>query len=258
MDKPRLEVHAAAVRFGAIHAVNGISFSVAPGEMFGVIGPNGAGKTTLLNAISGLIPLATGTISMDGQDLRGLRPDQITALGVGRTFQAAEVFNDFTVLDYMLLGRLTKQRKSILAAALRIPALVRSDRADRAAAMDLLARYDLAPAAQRLLRELPYGVRKLVDLLRSLFGGNKLLLLDEPTSGTASEDRQLLRQVLAAARSEHVASVIVDHDVQFVTDLCDRILAMSFGEELGVGTPAEVLGRADVQAAYVGLETVAD
>jgi branched-chain amino acid transport system ATP-binding protein len=250
----RLDVREAVVRFGVVRAVDEVSFSVEPGEMFGIIGPNGAGKTTLLSAISGLLPLASGAISIGGDAIRKHRPAQIAALGVGRTFQAPEVFNDFSVLEYMMLGRFTRQSKSIFAYAMQLRTVTRPEFRDRDEALEFLGRYDLASDAHRRLSELPYGLRKLVDLLRTLFGGNRLLLLDEPTSGTASHDRTLLRDVLSAVRSEGVTTVVVDHDVSFVTDLCDRILAMSFGKELGIGTPTEVLTRPDVLAAYVGLE----
>jgi branched-chain amino acid transport system ATP-binding protein len=255
MTEPALAVRDLTIRFGGLVAVNSISFTVAPGETFGVIGPNGAGKTTLLNAMSGLLRLHTGTVLIDGRPVHGMRPDRLARLGVGRSFQAAEVFNDFVVLDYLSLGRLRHQRTSVLATALRAPSIARAERRDAAAGRDLLARFELADIAGERLKELPYGLRKLVDLLRALSGQPRQLLLDEPTSGTAVADRVLLRQVLDEARADGVTVVVVDHDVQFVSDRCDRLLVMNFGTELATGDPAEVLGRPDVQAAYVGLET---
>jgi branched-chain amino acid transport system ATP-binding protein len=254
-DTPVLEVDGAVVTFSGLRAVDGISFAVSPGEMFGIIGPNGAGKTTLLNAISGLLPLRDGVIRIDGREVQGRRPDQITLLGLGRTFQAAEVFNDFRVIDYLLMGRFIHQRKSLIGAALRLPVVTRPDREDRRDALKLLSRFNIAPLASESLKELPYGLRKLVDLLRALFGNPHLLLLDEPTSGTATEDRKVLREALSLASTLGVTVVVVDHDVQFVTDLCHRILAMNFGRELGMGSPSEVLSRPDVLSAYVGMET---
>jgi branched-chain amino acid transport system ATP-binding protein len=254
MSEARLDVAGVVVAFGGLKAVDDVSFVVAPGETFGIIGPNGAGKTTLLNAVSGLVPLQQGTVRLDGAELHGLRPDQRTARGVSRTFQAAEVFNEFRVRDYVSLGRLSGQRQSVVGAALRLPGIIRAERAERADVERLLATYGLSHIADEVLRELPYGVRKLVDILRALFGRPLVLLLDEPTSGTATSDRVALREALQQAGQDGLTTVVVDHDVQFVSDLCDRLLVVDFGQELGTGAPAEVLARADVRAAYVGAE----
>jgi branched-chain amino acid transport system ATP-binding protein len=251
---PLLDVAGLHISFDGLRAVDDVSFSVSDGEVFGIIGPNGAGKTTLLNAVSGLLPLQDGIIKIAGTQVNRLRPDRITALGVGRTFQAAEVFDEFEVLDYMLLGRFGARPKSLTAAALRLPVARRPERRDRAEATALLERFGVAAVRHQPLRGLPYGSRKLIDLLRALFGQPRLLLLDEPTSGTASDDRVLLREALAEAAAEGVTVVLVDHDVQFVSNACNRVLVMNFGKTLGIGSPAEVLARPDVQAAYVGLE----
>jgi branched-chain amino acid transport system ATP-binding protein len=249
-----LEVGRLEVDFEGLIAVSDLSFSVRPGEMFGVIGPNGAGKTTVLNAISGLLRPQAGTVLLEGQSILGFRPHRIAALGVARTFQAAEVFNEFRVEDYLLLGRIACQNKSIAAAALHLPGARRSDNGERKEAVEFLAKYEVEGIAGETLKNLPYGVRKLVDLLRALFAGPRLLMLDEPTSGTASNDRRVLRSVLQDASFLGITTILVDHDVRFVSDLCNRVLAMNFGQELGTGTPEEVLSRPDVQASYVGLD----
>jgi branched-chain amino acid transport system ATP-binding protein len=254
MSDVDLSVRDVTVRFGGLVAVDSVSFEVTRGETFGVIGPNGAGKSTLLNGISGLVRLSGGTVHLVGEPVHGLRPDQRTRLGVGRTFQAAEVFNDFLVIDYVSLGRLRHQRASLLATALRLPSVVAAERAETRRARDNLARFGLEDVAGVALKELPYGVRKLVDLVRVLAGEPRLMLLDEPTSGTATTDRLMLAQVLAQARADGVSIVVVDHDVQFVSDSCDRLLVMDSGCDIATGEPAEVLSRPAVQAAYVGLE----
>ena len=255
MTELDLEVRDVTVRFGGLVAVDSVSFEVTRGETVGVIGPNGAGKSTLLNAISGLVRLSGGTVHVVGQPVHRLRPDQRTRLGVGRTFQAAEVFNDFLVLDYVSLGRLRHQRASLLATALRLPSVTAAERAEAQRARENLARFGLEGVAGVALKELPYGVRKLVDLVRVLAGEPRLMLLDEPTSGTATTDRLMLAQVLAQARADGVSVVVVDHDVQFVSDSCDRLLVMDSGSEIATGEPADVLSRPAVQAAYVGLES---
>jgi branched-chain amino acid transport system ATP-binding protein len=255
MSEADLRVHDVTVRFGGLVAVNSVSFEVARGETFGVIGPNGAGKSTLLNAVSGLVRLHGGTVHVAGEPVHGLRPDQRARLGVGRTFQAAEVFNDFRVIDYVSLGRLRHQPVSLVATALRLPSVVRSERRETLQARGILARFGLEEVAGTQLKELPYGVRKLVDLVRVLSGEPRLMLLDEPTSGTAMTDRIMLGQVLEEARNDGVSIVVVDHDVHFVSDHCDRLLVMDFGTEIATGEPGDVLNRPEVQAAYVGLES---
>jgi branched-chain amino acid transport system ATP-binding protein len=250
----RLEVSDLNIVFGGLRAVDNLSLVAEPGELFGVVGPNGAGKTTVLNAVSGLLRVGSGDIRLDGESIRGQRPDRITSRGVGRTFQAAEVFNELKVVDYLLLGRFVHQPRTVVGAGLRLPGLRRAERADRALALDILDEYHLADLADDALRNLPYGLRKLIDLLRAVLGGPRLLLLDEPTSGTAHEDRALLGTVLANAGAGGITTVVVDHDVEFVSEWCDRILVMSFGSELGTGLPREVLARPEVRAAYVGLE----
>jgi branched-chain amino acid transport system ATP-binding protein len=173
---------------------------------------------------------------------------------VGRTFQAAEVFNDFRVRDYMLLGRLFAQQTSVIGAALRLPGVRRAEKSERAEVEHLLDKHGLADVAGVVLKELPYGLRKLVDILRALAGRPRVLLLDEPTSGTATSDRLALRDVLLEAGRDGMTTVVVDHDVQFVSELCGRVLVVNFGQQIGTGTPAEVLQRPDVRAAFMGAD----
>jgi ABC-type branched-subunit amino acid transport system ATPase component len=158
------------------------------------------------------------------------------------------------VIDYVSLGRLRHQRASLLATALRLPSMVAAERAETRRARATLARFGLEEVTITPLKELPYGVRKLVDLVRVLAGEPALMLLDEPTSGTATSDRLMLAEVLAQARADGVSIVVVDHDVRFVSDRCDRLLVMDAGAEIATGEPGDVLARPEVKAAYVGLE----
>jgi branched-chain amino acid transport system ATP-binding protein len=250
-----LSVLGATVRFGGLSAVDDVSVQAERNEVFGIIGPNGAGKTTLMNAVSGLVPLTSGSVHIGQSDVTRWRPDRIAGLGVGRTFQAGELFHDFSVIDYLMMGRFVLRSKSIAASVLRLPAVRKADDRDRSEAMSLLARYDLDRRCERRLNELPYGLRKLVDVLRAYFGSSKLLLLDEPTSGTAVADRRLIRDVINDLKKDGVTAVVVDHDIGFITDVCARALAMSYGRALATGAPHEILSRDDVRAAYVGLES---
>jgi branched-chain amino acid transport system ATP-binding protein len=240
--------------FGGVKAVAELSFSVGAGELFGVIGPNGAGKTTLLNCVSGLHHYSQGDITLGGTRLTGRTASQIANLGVARTFQAADFFPEFSVLDYLLLGRYRFCCRSLVRNALSTRGARRAERAERDRAADLLAEFDLAQYRDVEAGVLPYGTRKLLDVLRATLMEPVLLLLDEPTSGTTVADRESLRTAVARIRDLGVTTVIVDHDVRFISDTCDRALAMNFGRELGTGKPDELLARTDVRESYVGLE----
>jgi branched-chain amino acid transport system ATP-binding protein len=247
-----LRIDSLSIAFGGVRAVDGVSFSARQGSVVGIVGPNGAGKTTLLNGVSGVLPLAGGEVWLADTRLDRLRAHRIAAHGIARTFQAVEVFNDFTVLDYLLLGRLRFHVTSLLATALQLPKTRRSERAERERAMSTLAQFDLEAAAGVPLRELGYGQRKLVDLLRARLSEPRVLLLDEPTSGTSAQDREQLRSTLLSSREQGVTTVVVDHDVRFVSDTCDKIVVITSGQKIAEGEPGEVLQRPDVVQAYIG------
>lgn len=249
---PLLRVDSLTVAFGGVRAVDDVSFTVDEGQVVGIVGPNGAGKTTLLNGISGILQLAAGQVWLGETRLDVLRAHRIAEHGIARTFQAVEVFNDFTVIDYLLLGRLRFHQTSLFATALQLPRTRKSERAERERTMHALASFDLTAAANLPLRELGYGQRKLVDLLRARLCEPRLLLLDEPTSGTSTEDRAQLRRVLENSREVGVTTVVVDHDVKFVSDTCDKIVVITSGQKIAEGAPGDVLERPDVMQAYIG------
>jgi branched-chain amino acid transport system ATP-binding protein len=241
--------------FGGIVALDDVSVSVAKGEVFGVIGPNGAGKTTLLNCICGVYVPDRGQLLLDGADLTGKRPHRIAEAGIARTFQHADFFAAMPVTDFLLLSRLRYQTTSLTATALGLRGARRSERAERERAWEMLERFGLEQAGRSVLGSLPYGTRKLLDICRALLTEPSVLLMDEPTSGTAAADRELLRRIVGQLRDDGLTTVVVDHDVAFITDVCDRLLAMNFGRQLAVGEPHEVLARPDVIESYVGLES---
>lgn len=254
MSEPILTVEGLTQRFGGILAIDDLSVSVSRGEVFGLIGPNGAGKTTLLNCVCGVYLPARGRVVYAGRDITGRRPHRILTEGIARTFQAADFFGDMTVVEFLVLSRLRRQASSVTASLLGLPSVRRSERAERSLALDMLDRLDLVHLAGLRVGGLPYGARKLLDVGRALLAGADLLLMDEPTSGTSLADREALRRLVGEIRADGVTTVIVDHDVAFIADVADRLLAMNFGKALGVGTPREVLERPDVLEAYVGLE----
>jgi ABC-type branched-subunit amino acid transport system ATPase component len=253
MPAGSIAVRNVSKRFGSLVAVNDITFSVPPGETFGIVGPNGAGKTTLLNCISGLERMDSGLVHLDGVPIHEKPAHQRASIGIARTFQLAENFKSFTALDFVLLGRLRWQPGGIIGYALSAPSIRRSERREAALARRSLDQLELGHLAGEALGELPYGVQKRVDLARAMASEPKLLLLDEPTSGLSPAERKGIMDVLAQISAEWaVTRIVVDHDVAFVSKTCTRVLVMDYGEELAIGTPKEVLAIPAVQAAYLG------
>jgi ABC-type branched-subunit amino acid transport system ATPase component len=231
-----LEIDDLAVRFGGLHALDGIAVGVEEGHTLGIIGPNGAGKTTLLNAICGLVRPSRGEVRFRGQTLTGRKGEQIAALGVARTFQLAEGFGDFTVWDYVRLG--------MAASASR-------NNADRKC-VESLEVIGLWAERGRLLRSLPYGLRKLVDVCRATVSEPHILLLDEPTSGLSAQERADMVVHLRTLKETIRTMLIVDHDVGFISAVSDQLYAIAYGKPLTQGPPEHVLRHPDVIAAYMG------
>jgi branched-chain amino acid transport system ATP-binding protein len=248
-----LEVKDVARAFAGLRAVDGASFHVDPGEVVGVIGPNGAGKTTLLNCISGVLHINSGTITFDGRRIDRLGPSRIAAIGISRTMQLAEHFKDFNVLDFVLLGRQRFLPRSIWLAGLNAPSTVRRERREVAVVHSLLDRFDLHESADLQLGELPYGTQRLVDIVRALAAEPRLVLLDEPTSGSSLYERQTMRTHVRRIREDGVTAVVVDHDLGFVSDCCDRLVAMALGQSICAGSPADVLSHPEVIESYLGV-----
>jgi ABC-type branched-subunit amino acid transport system ATPase component len=248
-----LQVDGIVLTFGGIKALDGVSFVVRPGEVLGVVGPNGAGKTALLNCISGAYQPQHGSIKLLGTELRGLRSNRIAAHGVARTFQSTDHFSEFTALDYLLLARSPRIRSSAIASALVLPWVNRRERAERQEMAGLLASQGLSDIADRPLHSLPYGMQRRIDLLRVEAAQAKLVLLDEPTSGTMTNERDVISTAVTRLTDSGAMVVIVDHDVDFIVKHCDRIVAMSSGSTLAVGTSEDVFAHATVRDAFLGL-----
>ena len=253
MSAARLALDGVLRTFGGIRAVDGVSFEVKPAEILGIIGPNGAGKTALLNVIGGVYPADAGSVRLDDRRIDGLRPHQIASLHVARTFQSTEQVRDFRALDYVMLGRLRHQRTSLFACGLGLPGVRKTERAEASLALETLGRLGLRGAAVERMSELPYGIQKLVDIARVIAAEPALLLLDEPTSGTTAEERATILAVLRAVAETSVTMLVVDHDVQFISAISDRLLVMNYGKLLAEGTPSEVLARPEVIEAYIGV-----
>jgi branched-chain amino acid transport system ATP-binding protein len=249
-----LSISRLSVRFGVLSAVNDISFTVEQGSTFGIIGPNGAGKTTLLNAISGIVKCQSEDVSLGDLSLKGMRPDVRVSQGLARTFQAADFFSEMSVVNSLLLGTWRSGSRSMASSALRLPGFRACESRNLGLAVDMLERLGLSNYTKARIADVPYGSRKLIDVGRALLMRPSVLLLDEPTSGTTAQDRQELRSLMRSLRADGLSIVLVDHDVEFTTDVSDVALAMNFGRCIGIDTPKTLLEREDVRAAYIGLE----
>jgi branched-chain amino acid transport system ATP-binding protein len=252
MSAPLLKVDQLAKSYGAVKAVQGVSFEVMPGEIFGVIGPNGSGKTTLFNSVLGQITPDTGRIELKGQDITGLNPMQLNRRGVGRTFQTLQVFGKMSVRDNLLVA--AQEHQGSLWSRLFAP----GDSGLGARADALIQQFRIGHVAHRPAGELSYGQQKLVDIAMAFMSEPDLVLLDEPCAGvnpslvggisTLLKDLNRSRAPGQKTRS----FVIIEHNMDFVMDLCHRILVMVEGTVMAVGTPAEIRANKQVLDAYLG------
>ena len=248
-----LALDGVGLRFGGLSVLSDVSLTVAAGELLALIGPNGAGKTSLLNCVSGLHRPSTGTIRCRGDDITGLAPHVIAARGIGRTFQHGELFGPMTVTENLLLGRHAAMRGGVLADGLFLPAARRQEVAHREAVERVIAFAELERYRHRPVASLPFGVQKLVGFARALALEPKVLLLDEPSAGLDRDEREdLARYILRVKHELAIAMIWVEHDMQMVADLADRLFVLHYGCRLADGPPAAVLGDPRVIDAYIG------
>jgi branched-chain amino acid transport system ATP-binding protein len=251
--EPLLIVRDVSVRFGGIAALRGIDMTVDQEECVGVIGPNGAGKSTLMNAISGLVRVSGGRITLDGFDLMRAPVARRAELGIGRTFQHSRLFSGLPVIDQLLCGHYCRSRYGLLGALTRGPGVQREERALRDRAQALLDRLGIGHMSRLSVDELSGAHRRLVDLGRALMIDPRVLLLDEVAAGLTDQEKRDLVELLRSTQAESLtAMIVIEHDLDFVRALAGRTVVISEGGLLASGKTAEVLSRPEVLEAYIG------
>jgi branched-chain amino acid transport system ATP-binding protein len=242
-----------AIHFGGVKAVDGVNFDIAEGEVFTIIGPNGAGKTTIFNLISRIYEPTEGTLTFCNENITNTPPYQIAGLGIARTFQNIELFEQATVLQNLLIGRHPHRQGNFLTDLFFLPSVRKNELAHREKAEEIVEFLDLARFRDQRIANLPYGVRKVVELGRALCTEPKLLLLDEPSSGLNVEETGDMAFWIKDIRDLlGITVLMVEHDMSLVNRVSDRVLALNYGRVIALGTPSEVQSNDEVIRAYLG------
>lgn len=252
-EKSLLAANGLTLTFGGVHAVDDVSFSVEPGEVFSIIGPNGAGKTTLFNLISRIYDANAGTISFEDHDISAVPTHRIAELGIARTFQNTELFEQETVLRNLLIGQHVHRQTNLLQEFFFLPSVRKQELAFRKEVEDIIDLLDLQHYRHQVIANLPYGIRKMVEVARALCIKPRLLLLDEPSSGLNPEETEDLSFQIEDINEELGTTVImVEHDMNLVSQVSDRVMALADGKRLAIGTPQEIQQHPEVLKAYLG------
>jgi branched-chain amino acid transport system ATP-binding protein len=250
---PLLEFRDVTLRFSGVTAIDGGDFEVRADELFAIIGPNGAGKTSIFNVLSGVYHPQEGSVTFLGEDILGRSPDDIAEMGMARTFQNIELFENLTVIDNLMLGRHVHTDYGWLSSLWYVGRARHEELRHRAVVEDIIDFLEIQQYRKFPVGLLPYGIQKRVELGRALAMEPRLLLLDEPVAGMNVEETEDMARFILDIRDElHIPMILVEHDMGLVMDIADRVMAVDFGVPLATGTPAEVQRHPDVIRAYLG------
>jgi branched-chain amino acid transport system ATP-binding protein len=247
-----LDLQAVHKRFGGLHAVNDVSFKVAPGSIKAVIGPNGAGKTTLFNLIAGNLPVTTGEIRFQGRPIQGKKPHQIAQLGMARTFQNIKLFHGMSALECVMVGRHVQSRAGFFAGMFSLPSTWMEERAIRQRSLELLELMQIAEFADVEATSLAFGQQRAVEMARALAAEPRLLLLDEPAAGLNIYETAEVARLICRIRDMGITVLLVEHDMSLVMDISDEIVVLSFGQKLAEDIPLNIQKNAEVIKIYLG------
>lgn len=248
-----LEVNNLGKSFGGVKALQGVSFSFAQGQIGALIGPNGAGKTTLFNLLTGVFPPSSGEIHFRKRLLNGMSAVQISALGMARTFQNLQLFTNMSVLENVMVGCHGQTKTGLLGAALRLTSR-KEEKHIRKTSLEMLDKVGLMDYADSPADTLPFGQKRLLEIARALAMRPEIILLDEPAAGLNPTESRFLVDLIYRIRSEGATVVLVEHDMETVMELADKIVVLDFGEKIAEGTPVEITRNDRVIEAYLGRE----